>query len=130
MSAKPDRKPNALRPFQPADAMSTETRHFLITREGRIREFSTEQAALVAAGASRLPEFAESRVRYLQLTVDDANPGELRVQTAGASIQFDADGRLAAAGPPKEDEQLSRFEHDAVVQWALKNIPNVAPVFH
>lgn len=110
--------------------MSIETRHFLITREGRIREFSTEQAALVAAGASRLPEFAESRVRYLQLTVDDANPGELRVQTAGASIQFDADGRLAGAGPPSDDEQLSRFEHDAVVQWALKNIPHAAPTFH
>lgn len=112
-------------------AMSTQIRHFLLTQDGGIREFSTEQAALIAAGASRLPEFAESRLRYLQLTVDDeANSGELKVQTAGACIKFDADGRLSEASVPAENEQISRFEHDAVVQWALRNIPAVAPTFH
>lgn len=111
--------------------MSTQVRHFVLTPEGGIREFSTEQAALIAAGAGRIPEFAECRVRYLQLTVDDsADNGELKVQTAGAAIQFDSDGRLAEAGPPNDAEQISRFEHDAVVQWALKNIPAVAPTFH
>jgi hypothetical protein len=112
-------------------AMSTQVRHFLLTTDGGIREFSTEQAALIAAGSSRLPEFAESRIRYLQLTLnDETSTGELKVQTAGACIKFDADGRLTEASAPSEAEQISRFEHDAVVQWALRNIPAVAPTFH
>lgn len=111
--------------------MSKQILHFLLTGDGRIREFSTEQAALIAAGASKLPEFAESRLRYLQLTVnDESSNGELKIQTAGATIKFDAEGRVAEAGPPAETEQVSRFEHDAVVQWALRNIPTVAPTFH
>jgi hypothetical protein len=111
--------------------MSTQIRHFLLTKDGGIREFSTEQAALIAAGASRLPEFAQSRLRYLQLTLDDEpNNGELKVQTSGACIGFDAEGRVTEASAPGENEQISRFEHDAVVQWALRNIPTVAPTFH
>lgn len=114
-----------------SQAMSMQVRHFVLTPEGGIREFSMEQAALIAAGASRVPELADRRVRYLQLTVDDsADSGELKVQTAGASILFDAEGRLTEASPPSDAEQISRFEHDAVVQWALKSIPAVAPTFH
>lgn len=111
--------------------MSTHTRHFVLTQEQGIREFTAEQAALIAGGANRLPEFAGQNVRYLQLTLnDEVVEGELKVQTAGASIRFDAEGRMAAANPPGEAEQISRFEHDAVVQWALKNLPAVAPTFH
>ncbi|HUP91450.1 MAG TPA: hypothetical protein VM074_04320 [Solimonas sp.] len=111
--------------------MSTQIRHFVLTPEGGIREFSTEQAALIAAGSDRMPEYADRRLRYLQLTVDDtSDSNELKVQTAGASIKFDADGRLAEAGPPTESDQISRFEHDAVVQWALRNVPTVGPTFH
>lgn len=105
-------------------------KHFVLTLDGGIREFTAEQAALVAAGAGALPEFAERRLRYLQVTVDDENGSELRVQTAGASIEFDREGKLAQAGPTTPEEQISRFEHDAVVQWAIKNIPRVGPVFH
>src|SRR3569623_2083478 len=111
-------------------AMSTQVRHFLLTQDGGIREFSTEQAALIAVGASPLPEFAESRLRYLQLTRDDDSKGELKVQSAGACVRFDAEGRVTETTAPGEDEQISRFEHDAVVQWALRNIPAVAPTFH
>ncbi len=110
--------------------MSIEVRHFLITPDGGIREFTREQAARVAAGSSRLPELADRRVRYLQLTVDDTEAGEIRVQTAGASVSFDADGRVNDAGPPADEEMISRFEHDAVVQWALRDVPAVAPTFH
>ncbi|MEW6168593.1 MAG: hypothetical protein AB1651_12990 [Pseudomonadota bacterium] len=111
--------------------MSTQTRHFLLTPEGGIREFSAEQAALIAAGADRLPEFAGHDLRYLQLTVEDvAEQGELRVQTAGARIHFDAEGRLSSAGPPAESEPITRFEHDAVVQWALRDVQAVSPTFH
>lgn len=110
--------------------MSTQIRHFLLT-EGGIREFSAEQTALIAGGGSRLPEFAGRNMRYLQLTLnDEVVDGELKVQTAGACIKFDDEGRLTAANPPTETEQISRFEHDAVVQWALKSLPAIAPVFH
>lgn len=105
-------------------------RHFVLTSEGSIREFSTEQAALIAAGTNKLPEFADQRLRYLQITLEDAIDNEMKIQTAGASIRFDADGRMAEAGPPSDTENISRFEHDALVQWALKDIPTATPIFH
>lgn len=107
-----------------------DTRHFLLTADGDICEFAAERAALVAAGADRLPEFAECRVRYLQVTVDNENGPEIRVQTAGAAIEFDGEGKLKEAGPPADGEEISGFEHDAVVQWAIRDIPNAAPTFH
>ena len=106
------------------------TRHFVLTMDGGIREFTAEQAALVAAGTEPVPEFADRRVRYLQVTVDDENGSELRIQTAGAAIEFDHSGKMTQAGPPTAEEQITRFEHDAVVQWAIRNIPNAAPTFH
>ena len=111
--------------------MSTQVRHFLLTQDGGIREFSTEQAALIAVGANPLPEFAQSRLRYLQLTLDnDDSSGELKVQSAGACVRFDAEGRVTETTAPEASEQISRFEHDAVVQWALRDIPAVAQTFH
>ena len=106
------------------------TKHFVLTLDGGIREFTPEQAAMVAAGTNTLPEFADRRVRYLQVTVDDENGNELKIQTAGAAIEFDHGGKMTQAGPPSAEEQISRFEHDAVVQWAIKDIPNAAPTFH
>lgn len=106
-------------------------RHFLLTPQGGIREFTSEQAALIASGADRLPEFAGCDLRYLQLTVDKkAGGGEISIRTAGARIHFDDSGRLAEAGPPSQAEPITNFEHDAVVQWALREVPAVAPVFH
>ena len=105
-------------------------RHFVLTTAGDIREFSTEQAALIAAGANKLPEFADQRLRYLQVSLEDATTNELKIQTAGACIRFDADGRMTEASPPADHESISRFEHDACVQWALKDIPATAVTFH
>ena len=105
-------------------------RHFVLTTSGSIREFSTEQAALIAAGADTLPEFADQKLRYLQVTLEDSSETELRIQTAGASLRFDGDGKMAEAGPPSDQENISRFEHDACVQWALKDIPATALTFH
>lgn len=105
-------------------------RHFVLTTSGSIREFSTEQAALIAAGADTLPEFADQKLRYLQVTLEDSSETELRIQTAGASIRFDGEGKMAEAGPPADHENISRFEHDACVQWALKDIPATALTFH
>ena len=84
----------------------------------------------VAARAVRLA-FARRRLRYLQVTVsDDEAANEIQVQTAGASIGFDEEGRLTEAGPTRDDEPITRFELDACVQWALKKRPNLGVTFH
>jgi hypothetical protein len=103
--------------------MNTEIRHFILTGDGGVREFSAEQAAMIAAGANKVPEFADLRLRYLQVSVDtsDAESG-LKIQTAGGAISFDAEGRLAEAAPPNDREIISRFEHDTCVQWALGSL--------
>lgn len=111
--------------------MNHQVRHFLLTTEGQVREFSAEMAARVASGTGTLPEFARRRVRYLQVSVSDATDDELRVVTASASIRFDADGRLTEAGPIDEKSgSISEFEQDACVQWALKDLPAVATTQH
>ena len=110
--------------------MTVQTLHFLLTPEGGVREFSAEQAGLVVTGSGRLPEFARRRIRYLQVTLSDDSDNEVQVQTTGASIGFDADGRLTEAGPTRDDEPITRFELDACVQWALKSRPNLGVTFH
>jgi hypothetical protein len=114
----------------PGANMNTEIRHFVLTQDGQIREFSSDEAALIAAGANRLPEFAERRMRYLQVSWDAESGSELRIQTAGAAIKFDADGRLTEAAPPGDEEKISRFEHDTCVQWALRNMAAAPLTFH
>ena len=113
------------------EKMNTQIRHFLLTPEGQIREFSGEQAARVAAGTGKLPEFAQRRLRYLQVAVSDDSDDELKVMTASASIRFDADGRLTETGPISESSgAISEFEHEACVQWALRSLPSVPPTAH
>lgn len=99
------------------------TRHFLLTNEGSIEEFSEEEASRVAAGDTSLPRFADKRLRYLQVAVEEAgDSGRIQVRTLGAVIGFDAEGRLREAGAPDgEQDTLSRFEHDACVQFALRD---------
>jgi hypothetical protein len=106
--------------------------HFVLTPDGRVREFSAEQAAKVAAGAGKLPEYADRAVRYLQVTIqDDMGGDEMKVITAGAKIKFDHDGRLTEAGPiGEQDSRITHFEHDACVQWALRDVPAEPVVFH
>lgn len=105
------------------------TKHFLLTNDGRIEEFSEEQAARVADGSTPLPQFADSRQRYVQVAFDDGDTtdnGELRVYTMGAIVGFDTEGRLTRAETPDSEQQaLSHFEQDACVQFALRDtIPN------
>jgi hypothetical protein len=45
-------------------------------------------------------------------------------------VAFDADGRVTEAHPPKDAESITGFEHDAIVQWSLRDVPTVAPTFH
>jgi hypothetical protein len=111
--------------------MTTQTRHFVLTPDGRIREFSTDQAARVASGARKLPEFADRSLRYLQITVTAEPDEDIRVVTTGASIHFDTEGRMTGAGPLKAaGEPISSFEHDACVQLVLRDLPAAAATYH
>ncbi|MDR3417981.1 MAG: hypothetical protein P4L83_17545 [Nevskia sp.] len=109
---------------------STEIRHFVLTQGGEIREFSADEASLIAAGANCLPEYAERRMRYLQVSWDQESSSELRIQTAGAAIRFDAEGRLTEAVPANDEEKISRFEHDTCVQWALRDVATAPYTIH
>lgn len=110
---------------------STQIHHFVLTPDGRLREFSGDLAARVAAGAGRLPEFADRAVRYLQVTVSNESEDELKIITAGARIRFDREGRLTEAGPIGDrDPRINHFEHDACVQWALRDLPAPPVVYH
>ena len=108
-----------------------EVHHLVLTPDGGIREFSPDQAAKVAAGVGKLPEYAERRVRYVQVTVTDESDGELTVATTGATIRFDSDGRLTEAGPLcTDDPRINSFEHDPGVQWVLRDFPTPPVTFN
>jgi hypothetical protein len=99
------------------------TRHFILTSSGNIEEFSDDEASAVAEGTQYLPRFADETLRYLQVAFDErANEdGEIRVQTLGAVVYFDENGQLTDADRADEDSQeLTSFEHDTCVQFALK----------
>lgn len=97
-------------------------RHFLLTQDGSIEEFSDEEATRLATGDESLPRFADQRLRYVQVAVEEPDEsGQIQVRTLGAVVGFDADGRVHEAGAPDDDESLSHFEHDACVQFALKD---------
>lgn len=99
-------------------------RHFLLTQDGAIEEFSDEEASAVAEGTQDLPRYADKQLRYVQVAFDDnANEeGEIQVKTMGAIVRFDDQGRLAEAdGATQTRDELNEFEHDACVQFALRD---------
>lgn len=111
--------------------MGVHIRHFVLTPDGNVREFSAEAAASVAAGQSSVPEFAESRIRYVQVALDQDGGNEVRVQTGVACLQFDEDGRFTGAEAPDPGrDQLDPFEYDACVQWALHNSGTTEITYH
>lgn len=98
-------------------------RHFLLSHDGVIEEFSEAEASEVAEGRRDLPQFADKRMRYVQVAYDDSanDDGEIHVRTMGAIVTFDGDGRLREAGSAEnEADKLDSFEHDACVQYALR----------
>lgn len=98
-------------------------RHFLLTDNGIMEEFSEADASAVANGQCDLPRFAEQRLRYVQVAFDDQanDEGEIQVRTLGAIICFDEDGRLTMTDETHDaQEELNEFEHDACVQFALR----------
>lgn len=104
-----------------------EVKHFILTNDGRIEQFSTEEAYMVANGISALPQFADSRLRYVQVQFDPEaqtlfEEEPLQVRTAGAYVRFDEKGMLVGAGDSEAGEEvISYFEHETCVQLALKD---------
>ena len=73
-------------------------RHFILTNDGRIEEFSEHEASQVANGASALSRFADSQLRYVQVAYDeetDSN-GELKVRTMGEQRRLSQQQRRSA----------------------------------
>lgn len=93
-------------------------KHYIVT-EDRIREFSDEEGTSVANGQRLLPEYADSKLRYVQVVVNpNEREGAVQVQIAGAYLQFDDQGRLTEAGAREVNED-DKFEHETCVQLAL-----------
>jgi hypothetical protein len=99
-------------------------RHFLLSDKGTMEEFSEADASAVANGQQELPRYADQRLRYVQVAFDDqANEeGEIQVRTLGAVVCFDAAGRLNMADDAHDaQDELNEFEHDACIQFALRD---------
>lgn len=98
-------------------------RHFLLSNEGAMEEFSEDEASAVVEGRQDMPRYADQQLRYVQVSFDDqANEqGEIQVKTMGAIIKFDEAGRLAEADQARDaQDELNEFEHDACIQFALR----------
>lgn len=111
--------------------MNSEVKHFLLTPEGNVREFSADDAARVASGQSSLPEYAAARLRYLQVALDKSGDNEIRVHAGMACLQFDEKGHFSGAEAPSgEEDQVDPFEYDACIQWALRQDGSTELVYH
>lgn len=116
--------------------ISMHIKHFVLTDDGRIREYSSEEAFSVANGMTRIPELADLKVRYLQVRFDEesAEDDAMQIVTAGASIRFDADGRLCEADnleiaeEPQEKAPITAFEQETCVQLALASVEFSPPL--
>lgn len=104
-------------------------KHFVLTDDGRIREYSSEEAFSVANGITRIPELADLKVRYLQVRFDEQQDDDnMQIVTAGAAIRFDADGRLCEADnleiaeEPQQRAPITAFEQETCVQLALASL--------
>lgn len=99
-------------------------RHFLLTEDGAMEEFTEDEASAVVEGKQDLPRFADQQLRYVQVAFDDQanDEGEIQVKTLGAIVKFDDEGRLAEADQARDaQDELNEFEHDACVQFALRD---------
>ena len=94
-------------------------KHFVVDH-GYVREFSADEGAEVASGSRLLPEYADCKIRYVQVVVGNTPSGDdsLQVQIAGAYLKFDDQGRLFEAEAQGGDD-IDRFEHETCVQLAL-----------
>lgn len=111
-----------------------QVRHYILSDDGRIAEFSTEEAFKVANRLSALPQFAASRQRYVQVQFEEPEEvlsDKLKVRIAGAYVSFDEQGQLSEADAPTETESaISSFEHETCLQLALREALRENVVLH
>ncbi|MDX1497649.1 MAG: hypothetical protein R3352_08850 [Salinisphaeraceae bacterium] len=96
-------------------------KHFVLSDDGHIREFSSERAFKVANGIDTVPELADAHVRYVQVQFDEQTQEEpLQVVTAGAMVHFDAEGRVLEVGAVEPGNMpITEFEQETCIQLAL-----------
>jgi len=108
-----------------------QVKHYLLTGNGDIQEFTLDQALHVALRHCPMPEYAGLEARYLQVVVEDPDESNtLHVKTVGAHVRFDAQGRLSDAGELFGERSLSSFEHDTCVQLALQGTLDEPEAIH
>jgi hypothetical protein len=107
-------------------------KHYILTNDGHITEYSAEEAFRVANGMRTLPEYADSRQRYIQVQFDEQGEDKLQIRIAGAYVSFDAQGQLRDANAlvTGGEHPITPFEHDTCVQLALRGALNVAVTLH
>lgn len=96
-------------------------KHFVLSDDGHIHEFSSERAFKVANGLDTVPEFADAHVRYVQVQFDEqSNEEPMQVVTAGAMVHFDANGRVLEVGAVAPGSMpITPFEQETCIQLAL-----------
>ena len=96
-------------------------KHFVLSNDGHIHEFSSEQAYKVANGVDTVPALADAHVRYVQVQFDEqSNEEPLQVVTAGALVDFDSEGRIVDIGAVEPGKMpITPFEQETCIQLAL-----------
>lgn len=94
-------------------------KHYVLTPDGIIKEFSTPEAMTVANGSRRLPDLAGVDAHYVQIQVDDTDGENVQVKAAGAKISFDEAGHFIQAGELATEKEISSFAYETCVQLAL-----------
>ena len=104
-------------------------KHFVLSNDGHIHEFSSERAYKVANGLLAVPELADAHVRYVQVQFDEqSNEEPLQVVTAGAMVDFDSEGRIVDIGAVAPGNMpITPFEQETCIQLALSEA-NIEPV--
>lgn len=103
-------------------------KHYVLNVDGSLREFSNEESSKIASGRQSVPEFSNSRVRYVQVQVlepkadaDEAPEVQVEVRLAGAALSFDDEGKLEQAEALNEAEEVSEFERQTCAELALQS---------
>jgi hypothetical protein len=99
-------------------------KHYVFENRGSIREFEHDESLAVASGMRMLPEYANERVRYLQVQVvapKEPDP-KVEVRIAGAYLNFDDYGQLTEAEALTDENELSPFERETCAELAVAEL--------
>lgn len=99
-------------------------KHYIFETHGNIREFEHDESIEVATGMKMLPEYANERIRYLQVqVVSPTNPDpKVEVRIAGAYLNFDDYGQLTEAEALTDENEVSPFERETCAELAVADL--------